>query len=500
MTSARGSTEHRGPGSTIPEAPVLVWKGPLEPMVHALAQLPDDLRLDAESTQLECAKAELLASAYGVRDRVNFVPLQGIRPLVAVRRSTEVTADGSALRPGACESMAELVESLTRPDDKPATRRDGDAVVAGERIVIVTNLLTHYRVPLFNSLSERCAAAGANLRFLVLARRPATRSWMRPEDAAFDHVYLHALDISSDRGRRVIPLGLSRALDTFSPTMVISAGLSPLVTGRVARYARRRSLPCGVWSGEIPSRAAGLAKARQWQRRRLLRKADFAWAYGSESSRYLRSLSEDLPIVLARNTAQTPPLRTRPDRPDIIEVLTVARAEPGKALDVVVEAFRRLRTPSCRLSVIGDGPQLTLLKGQAQGDERVRFLGAVPSDEIARSYSEADVFLFPSRYDIFGLALVEAMGAGLATIVSPRPGAVADLCVSNVNSLIVAKDGVDQWTAALSRIIENHELRRSLGAAAARTIRNRWTIDHAADAMLAGIRLGVLTARNRNRR
>ena len=134
------------------------------------------------------------------------------------------------------------------------------------------------------------------------------------------------------------------------------------------------------------------------------------------------------------------------------------------------------------------------------GDERVRFLGAVPSDEIARSYSEADVFLFPSRYDIFGLALVEAMGAGLATIVSPRPGAVADLCVSNVNSLIVANDGVDQWTAALSRIIENHELRRSLGAAAARTIRNRWTIDHAADAMLAGIRLGVLTARNRNRR
>jgi glycosyltransferase involved in cell wall biosynthesis len=323
---------------------------------------------------------------------------------------------------------------------------------------------------------------------------------MKSGAAAFDHVFLRGLDISRDRGRRVVPLDLKRELDTFSPTVIISGSLSPLVTGRVARYARRRGLPCAVWSGEIPSRATTLGKLRHWQRRRLLRKIDFALAYGSESSHYLRSLKQDLPLVLARNTAVIPQVRARPDRPDRIEMLTVARAERGKALDIVVEAFRRVADPRCRLTIIGDGQQLPLLKAQARGDERVRFLGAVPSDQVLRSFSDADVFLFPSHYDIFGLALVEAMGAGLAAIVSSKPGAIADLCVSGLNSLIVAADNVDDWASALSHIVENHELRLSLGAAAARTIRNRWTIEHSADAMLAGIRLGVLIGRSRNRR
>jgi glycosyltransferase involved in cell wall biosynthesis len=368
----------------------------------------------------------------------------------------------------------------------------------GERIVIVTNLPTHYRVPLFNSLSERCVSAGAELRVLLLAHPPATRPWMKPGAVAFDHVFLRGLDISRDRGRRVVPLDLKRELDAFSPTMIITGSLSPLVTGRVARYARRRRLPCAVWSGEIASRAAKLGKVRHWQRRRLLRRIDFALAYGSESSRYLRSLKDDLPLVLARNTTLIPPMRARPDRPAMIEVLTVARAERGKALEIIIQAFRRLENDRCRLTIIGDGPELPLLRRLATGDERVRFLGAVPSDQVLGSFCDADIFLFPSRFDNFGLALVEAMGAGLATIVSPRPGAVADLCVSGVNSLIVAADDVDEWASALSRVVENQQLRLSLGAAAARTIRSRWTIDHAADAMLAGIRLGVLIGRNRD--
>jgi glycosyltransferase involved in cell wall biosynthesis len=496
MTSARGSGEHPGRENATSWTPVLSWEGPLDPLVHALAQIPDDLRLQVESTQSNFTRLELLASAYGVRDRLDFVRQKGSTPRAAVLRSSPLTSDGSLLRSNASGSMAELVESLRRPDDPPATQRDSDVVLEGQRIVIITNLATHYRVPLFNSLSERCVSAGAELRVMLLARRATTRPWMKPGVVAFDHVYLSGLDISRDRGRRIVPLNLKAELDTFSPTMIISGSLSPLVTERVARYARRRGLPSAVWSGEIPTRAATLSKVRHWQRRRLIRKIDFALAYGSESSRYLRSLRDELPLVLARNTTLIPPMRVRPAQPALIEVLTVARAERSKALDISIRAFRRLENDHCRLTIIGDGPELPLLRRLATGDERVRFLGAIPSDQVLQSFSDSDVFLFPSRDDIFGLALVEAMGAGLATIVSPRPGAVADICVSGVNSLIVAVDDVDEWASALSRVIENHELRLSLGAAAARTIRSRWTIDHAADAMLAGIRLGALIGRN----
>jgi glycosyltransferase involved in cell wall biosynthesis len=231
----------------------------------------------------------------------------------------------------------------------------------------------------------------------------------------------------------------------------------------------------------------------------LLRRLDFGLAYGVKSMRYLRSLEPDLPVVLARNSTPIPPKRERPDRPNPIELLTVARAEPGKALDLVIDAVRRRESSDCRLTIIGDGPQLSSLKEQANGDQRIRFLGALPSDQARLRFSEADVFLFPSRYDIFGLVLVEAMGSGLATIVSEEPGAVEDLCVSGVNSLIVKSGNVDDWGAALSRVLEDHEFRLSLGAAAAQTIRNRWMIEHAAEAMLAGVRLGVLIGRSEPR-
>jgi glycosyltransferase involved in cell wall biosynthesis len=180
-------------------------------------------------------------------------------------------------------------------------------------------------------------------------------------------------------------------------------------------------------------------------------------------------------------------------------VLVVGRAEPGKALDLAISGFQRARNLPCRLTVIGDGSQLRRLREQAMRDERIRLLGAVPSDRILQAFSESDIFVFPSRYDIFGNVLVEAMGAGLATIASSRPGAVADLCVPGVNSIVVSSDDPRDWACALTRLVDDDALRFSLGAAAARAVHDRWTIEHAADAMLAGFRLAALVGKRGRR-
>ena len=50
----------------------------------------------------------------------------------------------------------------------------------------------------------------------------------------------------------------------------------------------------------------------------------------------------------------------------------------------------------------------------------------------------------------------------------------------------------DAWAAALRRLIEDAALRRTLGEAARATVQRRWTMDHAADAMIAGLTLGAM--------
>ena len=103
-------------------------------------------------------------------------------------------------------------------------------------------------------------------------------------------MFLRGLDLSRDRGRRVVPLDLEARLRAFDPTTVLVGGFSPVVAGRVARYARRRGVSFGVWSGELASRPTARQRHRRRQRIRLLTQADYAVAYGSRAAAYLRSL------------------------------------------------------------------------------------------------------------------------------------------------------------------------------------------------------------------
>jgi glycosyltransferase involved in cell wall biosynthesis len=174
----------------------------------------------------------------------------------------------------------------------------------------------------------------------------------------------------------------------------------------------------------------------------------------------------------------------------VVEVLAVSRAAKGKALDLVVEAVTRLE--DVRLTVVGDGPELASLRSLAAGSKRITFVGAAHPEEVLARYESSDVFVFPSQYDLFGLVLVEAMGAGLPVITSDAPGAVADLAVDGSNCVLVREPTSVAWEAALRRVAESPDLRLGLGARAGATIARRWTIQHAAESMLAALRLAVL--------
>ncbi len=69
--------------------------------------------------------------------------------------------------------------------------------------------------------------------------------------------------------------------------------------------------------------------------------------------------------------------------------------------------------------VVGDGPDLDALRKRYP---EVTFLGALTGEALARAYCSADVFVFPSRTDTFGLVLIEALACGLPVAALPVPG------------------------------------------------------------------------------
>lgn len=88
------------------------------------------------------------------------------------------------------------------------------------------------------------------------------------------------------------------------------------------------------------------------------------------------------------------------------------------AVEKNVESFLRLNLDGTKY-VVGDGPQLQELM-QAYPD--VRFVGAKHGEELARYYAAADVFVFPSRTDTFGLVLLEALACGVPVAAYPVTG------------------------------------------------------------------------------
>lgn len=94
--------------------------------------------------------------------------------------------------------------------------------------------------------------------------------------------------------------------------------------------------------------------------------------------------------------------------------LYVGRVAPEKNLD----AFLKLELPGTKV-VVGGGPQLKELKSRYP---KAYFTGALHGETLARHYAAADVFVFPSKSDTYGLVMLEALAAGTPVAAYPVPG------------------------------------------------------------------------------
>lgn len=155
-----------------------------------------------------------------------------------------------------------------------------------------------------------------------------------------------------------------------------------------------------------------------------------------------------------------------PEEP--LRLLLVGRLVEKKGVAVLLEALRTL-PEGWQLTVVGDGPLRATLEAQAEGLP-VRFLGQQGRAALAEQYARADVVVAPSviarngDQDGLPVALLEAMLAGCAVVVSDLPG-LADVAVDGAAAVVPSGDA-DALAGTIAQLIADDERVRQLGAAA----------------------------------
>ena len=135
-----------------------------------------------------------------------------------------------------------------------------------------------------------------------------------------------------------------------------------------------------------------------------------------------------------------------------------------KAVDVIAAAWKRLvaEFPESRLILAGGGEMGSVFEGLAG----VEMIGAVRQERIYEVICRGDVMLLPSRYDPWGVALVEGGMAGLAMVGSDRTGAAEELVRDGENGYVVKAGDVEDLLRVLRIYAADRNLARQHGAAA----------------------------------
>jgi len=182
----------------------------------------------------------------------------------------------------------------------------------------------------------------------------------------------------------------------------------------------------------------------------------------------------DLPFI--QNTPLNPP-KTNAPRPWL---LFVGQLTPRKGYDLAVEALATLSKtfPTASLLIVSginhaQKAELLSLANLAGVAQQIHFLGHLSDQELINLYRFSDVFLFPTRYEGFGLPLLEAMAAECALVTTDLP-VVREIVHDGKNGLLVPYNDSVSLAQAAIQIIANPALKNALIAGGKATLQQSY--------------------------
>ena len=167
-------------------------------------------------------------------------------------------------------------------------------------------------------------------------------------------------------------------------------------------------------------------------------------------------------------------------------LLTVAMMRHGDKVEsyqILGRALESMMAVSWRLLVVGSGPAAADVETALSGcGSRVLWLGECEHDRLPAIYAACDAFLWPAVKETPGMCFLEAQAAGIP-VVGGRAGGVPSVVSDGETGFLTAPANATDFRAATARLIDDNNLRRLMGRAAARRMAEKHTVVAAGNAL-----------------
>lgn len=336
------------------------------------------------------------------------------------------------------------------------------------KLAVVTNILTPYRVPLFEAMAKQVE----HLTVFLMAEREENRQW-EIGSVPFTVQVLPGFHIRPRHAEVSIHInyGVIRALRRLNPDVVLSGGFASANVAAFV-YCKLFRKKYVAWTHLTLQDGAESSCVRRWIRRFVIGLAHGSIAessvareafmhYGAPPDRVLRAV---MPLDVSWFHERTQAVRRSPDYQALRErypglvLLSIGQLISRKGYRELMQIYRQILNvcPDVSLVILGDGPERSSLERlvREQGLRHVFFEGYVQADELPRYLACADIFVFHTLYDAFGLVLSEAMAAELPVVSSVHAAATKDLVEEGVTGFSINPQDVQASAATIVKLLQ----------------------------------------------
>ncbi|HEY7532803.1 MAG TPA: glycosyltransferase family 4 protein [Nitrospiraceae bacterium] len=348
-------------------------------------------------------------------------------------------------------------------------------------LAVLTNILTPYRIPLFTALWKRTD----QFAVLLMAQREENRHW-QVAHIPFATEVLPGFHLRPPGAEVSVHLnhGIIKRLHRLNPDVVLSGGFA-IANWSAWLYCMLFGKQYVGWGELTLSDGAEASWIKRIVRRLLTRTSAGSIAssstartaflhYGAKPESMLTTL---LPFDVSSLHTHTLDFRASQEGRELRAqyggpiVLSVGQLIPRKGCRELFGIYRRVvqTRADVRLLIIGEGPERQWIDQEVQKNRwpHVHQLGHVQPEHLHTYLAIADMLIFPTLYDSFGLVVSEAMAAELPVVASIHAAATHDLIQEGINGFLIDPHDTEKAAKTVLNVLDlSQEDRARIGRAA----------------------------------